>query len=197
MLTGLFFGSFNPMHIGHLALANYLTEYTPIRQLWFVPSPLNPLKNIQELLPYDLRCELIEQAIRKDIRFQVLRIEELLPSPHYTIRTLRALSMLYPHHRFALLIGADNWQSFDQWKDHHRLMAKYELIIYPRFGYEVDDTTLPTGCRYIHDAPRIEISSTQIRTSILEGKDLRYWLPLPESQDVIASALQSCLSPKR
>ena len=181
MLTGLFFGSFNPMHIGHLALANYLTEYTPIRQLWFVPSPLNPLKNTQELLPYDLRCELIEQAIRKDIRFQVLRIEELLPSPHYTIRTLRALSM----------------QSFDRWKDHHRLMAKYELIIYPRFGYEVDDTTLPTGCRYIHDAPRIEISSTQIRTSILEGKDLRYWLPLPESQDVIASALQSCLSPKR
>ena len=169
MLTGLFFGSFNPMHIGHLALANYLTEYTPIRQLWFVPSPLNPLKNTQELLP----------------------------SPHYTIRTLRALSMLYPHHRFALLIGADNWQSFDRWKDHHRLMAKYELIIYPRFGYEVDDTTLPTGCRYIHDAPRIEISSTQIRTSILEGKDLRYWLPLPESQDVIASALQSCLSPKR
>lgn len=70
MLTGLFFGSFNPMHIGHLALANYLTEYTPIRQLWFVPSPLNPLKNTQELLPYDLRCELIEQAIRKDIRFK-------------------------------------------------------------------------------------------------------------------------------
>ncbi|WP_373774935.1 nicotinate (nicotinamide) nucleotide adenylyltransferase [Porphyromonas loveana] len=192
MQTGLYFGSFNPIHIGHLALANYLTEHTSIRQLWFIPSPINPLKNSRELLPYELRCRLIEQAVRGDHRFRVLRIESTLPAPHYTVRTLRALSMLHPDQLFTLLIGADNWLSFDRWQDHQRLLDHYPLTIYPRLGYKIDEASLPSSCHYVLEAPRIEISSTAIRSGILQGRDLRYWLPQPDTYNVIAAALRDC-----
>lgn len=190
MLTALYFGSFNPIHIGHLALANYLTECTSIGQLWFVPSPMNPLKDSRELLPYDLRCDCIERTVQNDERFRVLRLEQILPAPHYTIRSLRSVSMLYPNHEFTLLIGADNWVSFDLWRDHDRILAQYPLTIYPRLGYEVDEAALPSNCTYVREAPYIDISSTEVRAAMLKGQDLRYWLPCSDTYDEIATALR-------
>ncbi len=187
--VALYFGSFNPMHIGHLALANYLTEYSDFEELCFVPSPLNPLKDSQDILSYELRCNIVDKSVEADDRFSVERLECILPQPHYTVRTLRALSMLYPQKQFVLLIGADNWNSFERWYEHDRIVANWPICIYPRRGYKIDASSLPANCEYIADAPCIDVSSTTIRNSMRQGLDLRYWLPNPESFDQIKKEL--------
>lgn len=179
----IFGGSFDPLHIGHMALANivYYRSPLPLEAVCLVPTVQNPLKVANgTLLSFDFRCQLIEGAIESDRRFFYSRLEEKLPTPHYTFDLLEAFSLRHPDITFVLLIGSDNWQKFDQWYRHEELIERYEILVYPRMGYEVDKSTLPENVYYLEGLPHIEVSSTAIREGVRKGEDLRYLLPTPE-----------------
>ena len=174
--TGIFGGSFNPIHIGHLALANYLCEYTDLDELWFMVSPQNPFKaNASDLWNDDLRLELTRLAVEDYPKFRASDFEFHLPRPSYMVNTLEKLREAYPDREFVLIIGADNWQSFPRWKDASTILARHELMVYPRRGYDIDASTLPPSVHLV-DTPLLEVSSTFIRESIAQGKDVRYFL---------------------
>lgn len=175
MKIGLFFGSFNPLHIGHLAIANYAVEYGGISQVWFVVSPLNPFKNKSDLLPEYQRAELVNRAIDHDLRFRVNTIEFKLPQPSYTIDTIIYLKEQYPNHQFTILMGADQLSSFHKWKNPDQLKALCHFLIYPRPGFQSHPLLDEKGFNLL-DAPQMEISASFIRQSIKEGKDVRYFL---------------------
>ena len=182
MKTGLYFGSFNPVHIGHLAIANYIYEYSDLDEIWFVISPHNPLKQKGSLLADYHRLRLAEIAIGDDQRFRVSDIESKLPSPSYTIDTLTNLQEKHPGHQFALIMGSDNLVTINKWKNADVLVSSCKIIVYPRKnnGKEPSPavkTLLQTADIEIVNAPEIEISGTFIRSSIREGKDLRHFLP--------------------
>lgn len=172
--TGIFSGSFNPIHIGHLALANYLCENGYVDELWFLVSPQNPFKQNQTLLDDRMRLELVEAAIKGYPHFRVSDFEFNLPKPSYTVTTLRKLSEAYPDRDFHLIIGADNWASFDRWKSPEEIISRHHVLVYPRLGYDIPET-LPQNVRAV-DSPLIEVSSTFIRESIAQRKDIRYFL---------------------
>lgn len=173
--TGIFGGSFNPIHIGHLALANYLCEYDGLDELWFVVTPQNPLKTHNNMLSDAKRLQMVEEAINNYPKFRASDIELTLPKPSYTIGTLEQLRLLHPDREFVLVIGSDNWICFDRWKDSERIIREYRILIYPRQGYIVDALSLPpTAC--VAPAPLIEISSTFIRKAISEGKKPEFFL---------------------
>ncbi len=176
MEVGLFFGSFNPVHIGHMAIANYLAEYTSIRQLWFVVSPQNPFKEKEELLNNFDRLELLQQAVGDDPRFRISDVEFHLPKPSYTIDTLALLSKQYPAHRFVILMGADNLENFDRWKNYEKILENYPIKVYPRSGHPSSGSFSHPNISWVK-APLIEISSTFIRESIRAGKDMRHFVP--------------------
>ncbi len=173
--TGLFSGSFNPIHIGHLVLANYLCEYESLDELWFMVTPRNPLKKEEELLNDAKRVELVKLAIKGYPKFKVSDFESTLPQPSYTVNTLRALSTRYPTHNFTLIIGADNWNIFDKWKNYQEILENYSLLIYPRPGYPLERLPLPSNVK-LTTSPLMEISSTFIRNAFRQGKDIRYYL---------------------
>lgn len=177
--VGLYFGSFNPLHVGHMAVAEYAMSEAKLDQLWFVPSPQNPLKEVSDFLTYDERCQMIRDAIKGKDNFCLTTIEEDLPSPNYTVQTLHALSLLYSQCEFYLIIGADNWASFDAWYGYRRILLRWKLIIYPRSGFTVSEDTLPQGSIYLAGAPEIDVSSSEIREAIKSQKDLRHKLPNP------------------
>ncbi|MDR1865514.1 MAG: nicotinate-nucleotide adenylyltransferase [Bacteroidales bacterium] len=175
MHVGLFFGSFNPVHIGHLAIANYITAYTGTDRLWFVVSPHNPFKKKQTLLSEADRLHLINIAIEAHPEYKASNIEFKMPKPSYTIDTLTCLSEKYPQHRFSLIMGSDNLAFFRKWKNSDVIIARYHRYIYPRPGTAhllkgVENAT-------VVDAPLMDISSTFIRTAIAQGKDLPFFLP--------------------
>lgn len=174
--TGIFGGSFNPIHIGHLALANYLCEYTQLDEIWFMVSPRNPLKGEDELLPDELRLSLVRSALQDYPHIHVSDFEFHLPRPSYMLRTFEALESAYPDRDFHLIIGADNWQLFPRWHQSQEIIRRYPILIYPRPGYVVDTAQLPPLASYV-DAPQMEISSTFIRKAMQEGKDVRFFLP--------------------
>ncbi len=173
---GLFFGSFNPIHIGHMVIANWFVEYTDLDRVWFVVSPQNPFKEKKSLLADHHRLALVRQAIEDDPRFWVTDIEFKMPKPSYTIDTLTYLQEKYPDHRFTLLAGSDQLPTFDKWKNPEQILEQYKLYVYARPGYEGGKYDHHPSVR-IFDAPQMEISSTFIRKSIKEGKDMRYMLP--------------------
>lgn len=175
MNIGIFSGSFNPVHIGHLALANYLCEYEGLDQVWFMVSPRNPLKEADELMDDSLRLKLVQLAVEGYPKFWASDFEFRLPRPSYTVHTLDELRRAYPQHVFRLIIGSDNWLLFPRWRESERILATTPLIIYPRPGYPVDPQTLPPTVR-MTSAPVFEISSTFIRQAIAEGRDIRYFL---------------------
>lgn len=173
--TGIFSGSFNPIHIGHLALANYLCEYEGLDEIWFMVTPQNPLKTQDELWSDELRLRLVELCISDYPHFRASDFEFHLPRPSYTIHTLDCLKETYPDREFHLIIGSDNWQRFGCWRESERIIAENQLLVYPRPGYPVNKDLLPANVRIVNP-PTFEISSTFIRYALAEGKDVRYFL---------------------
>lgn len=173
--TGIFSGSFNPIHIGHLALANYLCEFEGLDELWFMVSPHNPLKEQADLWPNELRLKLVQLSIEGYPKFRASDFEFHLPRPSYTIDTLDKLKATYPDREFFLIIGSDNWMLFDQWREPERILSENKLLIYPRPGFNIKKDELPETVRLV-DSPTFEISSTFIRQALNKGKDVRYFL---------------------
>ena len=165
--TGIFSGSFNPVHIGHLALANYLCEYEGLDEIWFMVSPQNPLKAGTELWPDDLRLRLVELATEEYPRFRSSDFEFHLPRPSYSVHTLEKLHETYPERDFYLIIGSDNWARFDRWYQSGRIIKENRILIYPRPGFPVNENGLPETVRLVH-SPTFEISSTFIRQALDE-----------------------------
>ena len=180
MRTAVFSGSFNPIHIGHLMLANYIVEYEDFDEFWFVPSPQNPLKEQSELLSDELRLEMLRLAVDEYSGFHACDIEFSLPKPSYTIHTLNSLKNKYPERKFTLIIGADNWIIFDKWRAYQTILDNYEIRIYPRPGYDLTASKLPLspGVKAL-SSPIFDISSTEIRKALSEGKDMKAFLPHP------------------
>lgn len=174
---GIFPGSFNPIHVGHLVLANYMREFTYLDEVWFVVSPQNPLKKVGSLLEDDIRLRMTQLALTNFENLSVSDIEFSLPRPSYTFNTLEKLRATYPEKEFTLLIGSDNWTTFHKWKNYKRLLEKYSIIIYPRLGHTVTlSESIPNSVQLV-DAPIMEISSTFIRESIKNGKNIQAFLP--------------------
>ncbi len=184
MKTGLFFGSFNPIHIGHMAIANYIAEYTDLREIWFVVSPHNPLKPKDSLLDDRDRFYLVELAIGNDLRFRASDIEFSLPRPSYTIDTMAYLSEKYPEREFTLIMGEDNLNTLHKWKNAAELVKRYPLIVYPRLNpgrkssRKLQEILVMANVTEV-SAPLMEISGTFIRKAIREGKDLSWYVPAP------------------
>lgn len=177
MKIGLFFGSFNPIHIGHLVIANYIVEYSDLDEIWLIISPQNPLKKKKTLLNEYDRFEMVELALKDDLRIKPTDIEFSLPKPSYTIDTLTYLSERNPKHDFVLIVGTDNFQSFHKWKNYEQILKQYKLYVYPRPGYELGEYEDHKSLSLIN-APLMEISSSFIRESIKNNKDIRYFLPV-------------------
>jgi len=175
--VGIFSGSFNPIHIGHLILANYMLEFTYLDEVWFVVTPQNPLKEIDSLLEEKIRLEMTRLAVKDFNRLIVSDIEFNMPKPSYTIDTLTKLKTENPDLEFTLVIGSDNWTRFPRWKDNERLAKEFKILIYPRLGEDIRINGLyPENVRLV-DAPVVEISSSFIREGIFAGKDMRAFLP--------------------
>lgn len=173
--TGLFGGTFNPIHIGHLALANYLCEYEDLDEVWFLVTPQNPFKKGDHLLDDYIRLEMVETAIAGYPHFRASDFEFGLPRPSYTVDTLRQLARTYPERDFILIIGADNWAKFAQWRAPEEILRNHSIRVYPRRGY---DLTIPASYTQVKavETPLLEISSTFIRQALAEGRDIRYFV---------------------
>ncbi len=174
--TGLFFGSFNPVHIGHLAIAGYIISFTDLDELWFVVSPQNPLKEKTSLLDDYQRLELVRLATEDDERFRVSDIEFHMPHPSYTIDTLTYLGEKYPDREFQLVMGSDGLKTFNKWKNYRLIEKNYHRIIYPRPGMTPEEILTYPNLTLVN-APQMDISSSFIRKAIAEGKDIRHFLP--------------------
>jgi nicotinate-nucleotide adenylyltransferase len=175
MQVGLYFGSFNPIHHGHLIIANYIRQYTDLDQVWFVISPQNPFKNNQTLLNEYHRLHLVKIALEGENDLKAVDIEFRLPKPSYTIHTLAYLEEKYPNHRFCIIMGSDSYQNLDKWKNAEALMARYSVYVYLRPGYPLR-LDLPVKTTSL-EAPLLEISSTRIRDMLKEGRSIRYLVP--------------------
>lgn len=185
MKVGLFFGSFNPIHVGHMVLANYMLAYTELDQVWFIVSPHNPLKKKSSLLHERHRMQLVTLAIGDNPQLKASDIEFSLSQPSYTVNTLVHLRERYPKLDFVLIMGEDNLQNFHKWKNYEEILRQHELYIYPRYEKqpETGDPEVLNHSKIKHiPAPLVEISSTMIRQAILEKKDIRYFMPEPAWQ---------------
>jgi nicotinate-nucleotide adenylyltransferase len=176
MKTGLYFGSFNPVHNGHLMLANFLVEYSELDCLWFVVSPQNPFKQKESLLPDYHRLELLKRAIEGYRKFSACDIEFRMPKPSYTVDTLAYLKEKYPDREFYLIMGTDNLERFDRWKNYEQILEHHHIIVFPRKGSNGGGLVCHPKVTLV-DTPLIEVSSTFIRQSIRDGKDVRFFMP--------------------
>jgi nicotinate-nucleotide adenylyltransferase len=178
MKIGLFFGSFNPIHIGHMAIANYMAEFTDLEQVWFVVSPQNPLKSKSNLLAEHHRLQLVSLAIGDSLKYKASNIEFKLPQPSYTSNTLAHLSEKYPQHSFCLIMGSDNLKTFPKWKNYEHILQEYEIYVYPRPGMDGGELSTHPHVKTV-SAPFMDISATFLRKSLKEKKDIRFFVPLP------------------
>lgn len=175
---GLFFGSFNPIHIGHLILGNYILENSDMEELWFVVSPQNPFKDKKSLLKDHNRLDMVQLAIKNYPKMRASNVEFSLPTPSYTIDTLTYLQEKYPYYSFSLIMGEDNLGSLHKWKNYELLLKNHQIIVYPRiFGEEKNQNYLQHENISLIKAPVIELSATEIRNMIKEGKNVRPMLP--------------------
>ncbi|MDW9380736.1 nicotinate (nicotinamide) nucleotide adenylyltransferase [Chryseobacterium sp. JV558] len=176
---GLFFGSFNPIHIGHLILANYILENSDMDELWFVVSPQNPFKDKKSLLKDHNRLDMVQLAVKHYPNMRASNVEFSLPMPSYTIDTLTYLHEKYPEYSFSLIMGEDNLKSLHKWKNSDVLIKNHHIIVYPRVfeGEKADADYLQHENISLIKAPVIELSATEIRTMIKDGKNVRPMLP--------------------
>ena len=173
--VGIFGGSFNPIHTGHIALAKSLCEKAGLDEVWFMVSPMNPFKKTAtDLLDDHLRLEMVEKALEKEPQLKACDYEFRLPKPSYTWHTLQAISQEFTDIEFTLLIGGDNWAAFDKWYHHEDILAHYPIVVYPRQGSSVGK--VPEGVTIV-ETPLLNISSTEIRQRIKEGKSIKGMVP--------------------
>lgn len=172
MTIGLYFGTFNPIHIGHLIIANHIVEHTNLDKIWFVVTPHNPLKNKKTLLDNYQRLEMVHIATSPYDKLGVSNIEFSLPQPNYTINTLEHIKEKHTNHTFALIMGEDNLKSLHKWKNYELLLKNYEIYVYPRVTKLSDNNLSNHSSIHFVDAPIVEISSTHIRKNIKEGKNV-------------------------
>ena len=175
MKIGLFFGSFNPMHIGHKVIASYMAEFSDLQQVWFVVSPQNPLKQKQSLLDQYHRLMIIRKEVEDNPKLSASDIEFNLSQPSYTIDTLVHLKEQYPKNDFALIIGSDNLQNFHKWKNYEQILADYFVYVYPRPGIEISGSY--ENIHIVKGVPQMEISASFIRNAIKQGQDVSYLIP--------------------
>jgi nicotinate-nucleotide adenylyltransferase len=174
--TGIYGGTFDPIHNGHIALAHAFLESGELDELWFIVSPQNPFKQNKDLLPDDARLEMVKAALRGEEKIVASDYEFHLPKPSYMWNTLCHLREDYPDREFTLLIGGDNWQSFSRWYHYEDILATHRIMIYPREGSEVDAARLPANVS-LCDTPLINISSTDIRQRVQRGEDISSLVP--------------------
>ena len=176
--TGLFFGSFNPIHTGHLIIANYMIEFTDIERVWFIVSPQNPFKIHDFLIPEHHRLKMVQLAITDNNNMEALDFEFLLPKPSFTINSLRHLGEKYPGHDFTIIMGSDNLAGFHKWKGYEEIITRYKLFVYHRDGHDNQQLKVHANVR-VFDAPVLNISATFIREVLSAKKSIRY-LVTPE-----------------
>ncbi len=178
MRIGIFGGSFDPIHIGHAIIAQHIIGSGAVDRLWFMVSPVNPLKADKKRQVADTdRLRMVEMVTRPMEGVETSAFEFTMPKPSYTIDTLNALQAKFPDDEFYLVTGGDNWQIFDKWRNSEEILAKYHLLIYPRLGYEVNIPDELKDRVTLVDAPIIEISSTQVRERLSQGLSVRYYVP--------------------
>lgn len=178
MKIGLYFGSFNPIHIGHLVIANYIAEYSDLNEIWFVVTPLNPFKNKSSLLDNYQRLEMVYRATKDYKKLKASDIEFGLPQPNYTVNTLAYLQEKHPNYAFSLIMGEDNLDGFHKWKNYDVILENHDIYVYPRLS-DKKVTAQFDGHKKIHhiNAPIMQLSSTSIRKAIKEGKNVKPLLP--------------------
>jgi nicotinate-nucleotide adenylyltransferase len=187
MNVGLYFGTFNPIHVGHLIIANYMAQYTDLDQVWMVVTPQNPMKKNHNLLEDYHRLEMVRIAVDENDKLDYCDIEFKLPKPSYTSNTLVALEEKYPQHDFNLIMGEDNLRTLHKWQNHEQILENHEIYVYPRALTEEEQQKIKhKKSRYAdHEkvrlvkAPIMKISSSLIRKAIHEGKDVQYLLTEP------------------
>lgn len=175
MHIGLYFGSFNPIHTGHLIIANHVLGNTDVDKVWFVLSPHNPLKDSHSLLNEYDRLHLVELAISDNPKFKASNVEFSLPRPSFTIDTLTYLKEKFPFEQFSVVMGGDSYQNITRWKNYEQLIEQYPLIVYRRPGFETPE--LPGASVSFLDAPMLDISASFIRNEIKAKRSVRYLLP--------------------
>ncbi len=181
--TGLYFGTFNPIHIGHLVIANFMANHTELAKVWLVVTPHNPLKKRDDLLPDDHRLQMCRLAILDNNTLKVSDVEFDLPQPNYTIKTLDVLREKHPDREFVLIMGEDNLRSLHKWKDYERILNEFDVLVYPRSVTDGEGGAINEGPVLnmkrikVVDAPMIRISSTFLRNAIRENQDIRYLVP--------------------
>ncbi len=176
MKIGLFFGSFNPIHVGHLIIANVMASHTDLDKVWFIVSPQNPFKQRDDLLHEFDRYDMVRAAIHDNYNLEVSDVEFNMPRPSYTVDTLAYLTDRHPDHSFRLIIGSDNLASFHKWKNHEVILENYGLYVYTRPGTAVHDLLDHSNVKLVK-APLLDISATFIRKSIRKGRSVRYLVP--------------------
>lgn len=176
MRIGLYFGTFNPIHIGHLILANHFACRAELDEVWLVVTPQSPFKQKNKLLDQYQRLDLVHRAVADNPRLRASDIEFKLRAPHYTVNTLVHLQEKHPDHRFSIIMGEDNLVGLPKWKNHEYLLEHHQILVYPRIGQEKSSLLHHPAVKLV-DAPQIEISSSHIRTLLKSGESVRYLLP--------------------
>jgi len=192
MKIGLYFGTFNPIHVGHLVIANYIAEQTVLDQVWFVVTPQNPLKNKSSLLKDSHRLAMVREAVYDSPKLKASDIEFGLSKPNYTVNTLAHIIDKHPTHSFSLIMGEDNLRNFHKWKNHENILTNHTIYVYPRVltpqkeeefkslnNDQIDKLKANKNIIYCQDAPVMKISASFIRKSIKEKKDVRFLLSEP------------------